>query len=250
MIESIYTIPVNEAFEADCLCPFCYLYSKSEKQTLTQTLGASMMEPDSRIRTNQLGFCTKHYSLLFSSTNKLSLALVLETHLQDVRERLNLCNGNIDALKKTSKKLSLFSKPASVNSAASVLSNTLGAIERTCAVCSVIDATMKRYIDVFFYLWSTDSAFKKKIDAIDGFCLPHYRVLVEKAPDHLKNSQASEFLQLIYHKQQSRLSSLQEDIHKFASKFDYRNANLTWEGVQDAPRRVIETLTGPICDKS
>ena len=57
-----FTIPVNEAFEASaadasCGCPFCALYRKLEEDELDLILGASMMEPDIRIKTNEAGFC-------------------------------------------------------------------------------------------------------------------------------------------------------------------------------------------------
>ena len=57
-MEQIYTIPVSEAFEksaADksCGCPFCTLYNKLECDELDLILGASMMEPDVRIKTNE-----------------------------------------------------------------------------------------------------------------------------------------------------------------------------------------------------
>ena len=57
-MEQIYTIPVNEAFEASaadksCGCPFCSLYNKLENDELDLILGASMMEPDVRIKTNK-----------------------------------------------------------------------------------------------------------------------------------------------------------------------------------------------------
>ena len=64
-METIYTIPVNEAFEASaadssCGCPFCTLYNKLEDDELELILGASMMEPDVRIQTNKEGFCRTH----------------------------------------------------------------------------------------------------------------------------------------------------------------------------------------------
>jgi hypothetical protein len=64
MKESIYTIPVNEAFEEyeseEKLCPFCRLYKKLQENELDLILGASMMDPDIRIKTNKTGFCSKH----------------------------------------------------------------------------------------------------------------------------------------------------------------------------------------------
>ena len=69
-MEQIYTIPVNEAFEAgaadhSCGCPICSLYRKLEEDELDLILGASMMEPDIRIVTNQLGFCREHFKKLY-----------------------------------------------------------------------------------------------------------------------------------------------------------------------------------------
>ena len=64
-MEQIYTIPVNEAFEASAAdpslgCPLCALYRKLEENELDLILGASMMEPDVRILTNEMGFCPTH----------------------------------------------------------------------------------------------------------------------------------------------------------------------------------------------
>ena len=48
-MEQIYTIPVNEAFEAvakpetQCRCPFCLMYNRLEAGELDLILGASMM---------------------------------------------------------------------------------------------------------------------------------------------------------------------------------------------------------------
>ena len=83
MSEKIYTIPVNEAFEA-CAedksrgCPFCRLYNKLEADETDLILGASMMEPDVRIKTNEKGFCATHFQMLLSGKNRLGLGLMLD----------------------------------------------------------------------------------------------------------------------------------------------------------------------------
>ena len=88
--EQIYTIPVNEAYDTDCECPLCELQKKLELETLDYTLGAAMMEPDFRENSNKTGFCRHHFSILFDMPNKLPLALVLDTHLEEIREQLNI----------------------------------------------------------------------------------------------------------------------------------------------------------------
>ena len=92
-MEQIYTIPVNEAFEASaadksCGCPFCSLYNKLEDDELELILGASMMEPDVRIKTNEQGFCRLHYDLMFVRKNRLGMALTLESHLGELKKEL------------------------------------------------------------------------------------------------------------------------------------------------------------------
>ena len=89
-MEQIYTIPVNEAFEASrddasCGCPMCAIYRKLEENELDLILGASMMEPDVRIKTNEQGFCRLHYDLMFVRKNRLGMALTLESHLKELQ---------------------------------------------------------------------------------------------------------------------------------------------------------------------
>ena len=57
MKETIYTIPLNEAFDTDCECPVCEFMKKEEKNLIESTVGASMMEPEFREITNKKGFC-------------------------------------------------------------------------------------------------------------------------------------------------------------------------------------------------
>ena len=69
IVEQIYTIPVNEAFDAaaekpELGCPFCALYRKLQNDELDIILGASMMEPDVRIQTNEKGFCKEHFGII------------------------------------------------------------------------------------------------------------------------------------------------------------------------------------------
>ena len=90
-MEQIYTIPVNEAFEASrddasCGCPMCAIYRKLEENELDLILGASMMEPDVRIKTNEQGFCRLHYDLMFVRKNRLGMALTLESHLKELQD--------------------------------------------------------------------------------------------------------------------------------------------------------------------
>ena len=84
MKETIYTIPISEAFHEKDGCPFCRLYSECETQSLDFALGGAMMEPHERTLSNELGFCEKHYNGLRSLSNRLSLGLMTTTHLDEL----------------------------------------------------------------------------------------------------------------------------------------------------------------------
>ena len=93
MAESIYKIPVSEAFDASLErkkeCPFCRLYDILEENELEIILGGAMMEPDIRIRTNKQGFCHDHYGKMFTRKNRLGMGLILESHLNQLREEMS-----------------------------------------------------------------------------------------------------------------------------------------------------------------
>ena len=94
MKETIYTIPVNEAFEKDCECPVCELKSRFESDTVQYFIGPSLMEPDTRIETNDKGFCARHFEMMYQTkANRLGLGLMLDTYMQEQTERLRKMVG-------------------------------------------------------------------------------------------------------------------------------------------------------------
>lgn len=235
MKEKIYTIPVNEAFDEKCGCPFCSLYLKLEKTRVDYTLGASMMEPDARTLTNSMGFCTKHFDMLLKIPNKLSLALVLDTHLQEVRKKISLNKVSVN----NAKKKNLFSKGSS---AGEKLAASLEAIEQSCLICSQVNETMERYVEVFFYMYENDRAFRKKFDDVPYFCIAHYKLLAGKAEKYLGGAAYEEFIKNLFEKQEKALEELNEDVHKFTLKFDYRNKDMPWGTAKDAPKRCVYAI--------
>ena len=76
----IDTIPIWDAAKRDGECLLCALERKTELDEADRYLGASVMEPDVRIRVNNKGFCRKHHSMLYGMSNRLGHALMLESH--------------------------------------------------------------------------------------------------------------------------------------------------------------------------
>ena len=92
MKEKIYTIPVNEGFEADDECPFCAMERTVEHSSIRHVAGpgASYMEPDMRARTDAVGFCREHMKKLYDYGNALGSALILQTHMAGLLEEFEI----------------------------------------------------------------------------------------------------------------------------------------------------------------
>lgn len=239
MKEQIYTIPVNEAFDTPCECPLCNLEKKLEDEAVEYALGAAMMEPDWRIESNEKGFCNRHISQMFEIKNKLSLALVLDTHLNEIRNKIQESSKKLHTLSKSSLFKKTDSKEFSIN-----FSKNLNTINSSCIICDRINYTMERYLATIFYMWQKDDDFKKKFEDSKGLCLKHFEMLISASEKHMKGNTHSEFLKMVIEKELKELDRIQEDIHKFTLKFDYRNRDMEWGTAEDAPIRTVEKIAG------
>ena len=83
----IDTIPVWDAMKLDGECLLCALERKTELGEAERYLGASVMEPDTRVQVNEKGFCQHHHAMLFGMSNRLGHALMLESHMIETRQR-------------------------------------------------------------------------------------------------------------------------------------------------------------------
>lgn len=225
-MEKIYTIPVNEAFEQNESCPFCLLYKKLEDNELDLILGASMMEPDIRIQTNKLGFCDVHYKKMYNLKNRLGLALMLESHLDQISRELN--GGGISVLK---------DKLSKAVDAAYQISNS-------CYVCSRIEKNFNKMLETACLLWENDSAFRKKLESQTHFCLEHYGMFLKYAKLYISKKKQSDFLHAVSAVEIPYLEKVKENISFFCKKFDYRYADEPWGDAKDAVEKAIRFLEG------
>lgn len=242
MKEKIYTIPVNEAFDENTECAICYMREKLETEAVDYALGGAMMEPDYRIISNKKGYCNRHYAMMLPKKEKLSLALVLETHLKEVRDKITSLEDAILSLKE--EKTGIFKKTKA--DGAQTISDTITEVTDSCVICEKLDSTMERYLSVVFYLWEKEDDFRKKLINSKGFCLPHFDTLVNGAFKYLGKKKAMEFLEVIHKKEVEALERLNTEVHDFTLMFDYRNAGKKWGSEVDAPKRCCEKLSGYI----
>lgn len=225
MKESIYTIPVSEVFEPKEGCPICRLRDTLEKRAVEYIMGAAMMEPDVRIETNKAGFCSEHFGMMLKQRNRLSIALILESHLKHVQEEIfdkkYLLKGNE---KKT---------------------NDVKALSESCYVCDKIDWAMQRMYETIFKLWLKEESFRKLYSEQPVICLEHYAELASMAVDKLGKKQAPEFLKVTESLSRKYLDEVQADVSHFCKMFDYRNSgpNADWGNSRDSIERAIWYLT-------
>lgn len=244
MIEKIYTIPINEAFDTPIDCPFCKLLSDIENNQLHMTLGAAMMEPDRRQETNQFGFCKEHITRLLEMNNKLSLSLVLKTRYDWIINQLAQHSKSINSIGE--KKKNIFKKATDAKKTISDLSDKLSKINQSCVICEKTNTSMLRFLDVFFCLWQKEKEFKEKVERTKGFCLIHYKMLLDYALKHLSTEKLINFSQMLYDKQLKSLENAQNNLHRFSLKFDYRNADMEWKDAKDALFSSSKRLHGTI----
>ena len=226
-----FTIPVNEAFEASaadpaCGCPICALARMLEENELDLILGASMMEPDIRIRTNREGFCRLHYDLMFTRKNRLGMALTLESHLAEIEREIR--DDGFGGGKGT--------KPV----------RRIGELEENCYVCGRVSRNFEEMIDTAVYLWEHDEDFPPKLRAQPYFCLPHYRKLLLYGQKRLNKKLLPVFAAECGQVVSAYLETLQNDVSWFCKKFDYRYQEEPWYNSKDAVERAFKFLRSDI----
>ncbi len=231
-MEQIYMIPVNEAFDeiiekSECTCPFCLLYKKLQNDELDIILGASMMEPDIRTRTNELGFCHNHYTMMQRRKRMLGIGLMLESHLEEVEKKLN--------------------GPTLIGSRSKAAVTALGKLEGDCYVCSRIERNLSMMIATTVYLWEIDHLeFRSRFAKMPYFCLPHYRKMIDYAEKKAGKRIFHDFYQAAHGIEQKYLTSLRGDVSWFCKKFDYRYDEEPWYNAKDAIPRAERFLSGDL----
>lgn len=241
MKEQLYTIPLNDAVNADDECPFCFIERKLEQDLCDFVLGsaASYMEADIREMTDHAGFCRTHFKKMYEYGNTLGNAWILKTHyktmIQEMEKEFERFTPGKTSLK------SMFSKaPQNGNS----VSMWVRKKEASCYVCNQFKDTYARYMDTFFYLYKQDSEFVEKIKKSKGFCLPHFADLCDAADSHLSDKDKEAFYSAIFPLMKENMDRLQEDVSWMVEKFDYRNKDADWKNSKDAIQRGMQKLKG------
>lgn len=209
-----------------CGCPLCTVEEDTENDEAERILGAAMMEPDVRIATNSKGFCNRHLKELMSRPNRLSLALMLSTHMaQFTKDIYSGCTPLLQKVPDGKKQYSALDK------------------KRTeCYLCNRINGFMSAALDAFIYMYKTDSEMSAKIAEQQYFCIKHTRKLFGLAQKSLSKDLYKKFCSDINAVSSKYAEQLIEDLDWFCKKFDYRYKDEDWKNSKDAVERAVKYL--------
>lgn len=187
MKEQLYTIPLNDAVNAQDECPFCFIHRSIEQDLLDFVLGSgsSYMEADIREQTDKAGFCRYHFQKMFDYGNTLGNAWILKTHYQRMIREMQQEFASFRPGKS-----SLLGKFKKAEGSENTIGMWIRAKEDSCYICSQYKDTYERYLDTFFYLWKNDESFRNKLINGKGFCLPHFGDLCEAADRKLSDKES------------------------------------------------------------
>lgn len=244
----IDTIPVWDAMKLDGECLLCALERKTELGEAERYLGASVMEPDVRVKVNDRGFCRKHHAMLFSMSNRLGHALMLESHTIEIREKLAKISDKLEKNAALLKNAGIGDKLSGKTKAATdeILKQAQAVNEMadSCLMCDTIRENMNRYLHTFFHLYQNDGDFRNRFEKSKGLCLPHLGQLLEAATQELNARDLGSFITTLTRMEKENMDRIQEDISWFIKKFDYRYENESWKNSKDAVERTVNKVRG------
>lgn len=204
MRDDICTIPISEVFEENDGCPICRMRNRVEEQVVDYILGAAMMEPDVRIKSNELGYCKIHLEQMMKRPKRLPLALILETHL--------------DTVKKEAFKKSIFGR----NAAKSAYKTAR--IQESCFVCDRMEWGLSRMMQTLVKTYNDQLDFRDMFKNQDYICLPHYNALMDAIASSPYKSKSSKLIDDATALCENYIATLYDDVHTFTKMFDYRNS--------------------------
>lgn len=243
MKEKLYTIPLNDAVNAQDECPFCFIERKIEQDMLDFVLGSgsSYMESDVREQTDKAGFCRMHFKKMYDYGNTLGNAWILKTHMREtifemkkaMKAQSSTANAGLGVL---------FRKKAV--SGSNPISAWIKERESSCFICNQFNDHYSRYMDTFFELYRKDGDFKEKIENSKGFCIPHFGDLCDAAQTRLKDKELENFYEIFFRLMQQNMERLYEDDAWLIEKFDYRNRDADWKNSREALQNCMQKLKG------
>jgi hypothetical protein len=228
------TIPVWDGIESESECFLCDLMKEAEQHGVDFYLGSSVMNPETRVRVNEYGFCNHHFQLLSAANRAQDLGLICDTYLAESRKKFkNVFKDILNAKpgKKTEK-------------AINALSSQFVERENGCLICTQMKSRLDRYVFTIIKLWNTDSNFKEAIAQSKGFCLHHYKELINTSSSVLNSKDSNEFVKAITELELKNLDRIGVDVLWLTQKYKSENTDKPWKGCEDAHHRTVDKMVG------
>lgn len=224
MRDDICTIPVSEVFEVNDGCPICRMRDTIEERITEYILGDAMMEPDVRIETNRVGFCEFHYNKMLSRRGRLQLALMLQTHIDEI-------NKNVFAK-------NIFTSNAKRGAKASKISDA-------CFICDKIEYGLSRMIETIYRCYENERDFRNMFDNQETFCLPHYERLMAGIDKHKMKQYGSDMTKNLTRITGDYSKKLYDSISEYCRLYDYRSTKEDQnKDCLDSVERIVAFLDG------
>lgn len=225
MREDITSIPISDVFEPKDGCPICRLRDRLEERVVEYITGAAMMEPDVRIETNKQGFCFTHYQQMLKRRNRLSVALMLESHLDEMEKQI-------------------FAGVPLIGKSAGKQGKDAAKAADSCFVCQQVDWAMERMLASVCRLWERERDFRALFEAQPCLCMTHFSALTA-ASEGMSKKVRPDFNKAAAALCHRYLTELRGDVSHFCKMFDYRNngAEADWGNSRDSIERAVWFLT-------
>jgi len=179
--------------------------------------------------------------MLYDRQNRLGHALMMLSHLKEVRARLKSRTPETGSGAKPQGGLFSFKRKAAD---ASSPDTPMGNLAVGCVLCDSLEDNMGRYAYSLLHLWKTDTAFREAFTASKGVCIPDADRLWSMAQEHLSGQPLATFQETLLKLLSDNLARLEEELAWFTLKFDYRNNDKPWGDSRDALERTITKLRG------
>ena len=226
MKTDLCTIPIEDIFAPKDGCPICRMRDILEQRGCEYSTGAAVMEPDVRIRMNELGCCNRHYAQMLKGSHRLQVALGLSTRLDELDK--TLFGGK-------------FVKPSPQKRA-----YRCARVHDTCFVCEKVEDAMEHFFNTLFRLYANDREFAQSFREQSSLCIPHYGLLLTYGEKMLDKKTFAAFCADAEALTRKTLDALREDVTHFTKMYDYRNntPDADWGNSKDSIERAVRFLTG------
>lgn len=216
---------IKEKFKVDCECPLCEIQKVVEEQFLHEFLNDAVMEDNTRIKVGKLGFCSRHFDMLFSRQNKLSVALQIGTRADKISNILTPVKNVKSAIKQA---------------------RALDKSGESCAICEYANESMIKYYKTIAQMFERERNFYKTLISSKGFCLKHYAELLRYSKS--AGFASKSYVDVLSGVQIRNFERIKGELKEFCDKHDYRNALKPLGNAESALPRTREKFYGKKID--